>query len=41
MALDGAWMKETNYRTTESAEQDQTARMYRLILLYTLLKINP
>ena len=24
-----------NYRTTESVEQDQTAHLYRLILLYT------
>ena len=30
---------EINDTTAESAEQDQTARMYRLILLYTLRKI--
>ena len=31
----------TNYdKTAESAEQDQTARMCRLILVYTLRKIN-
>ena len=29
-----------NYRTAESAEQDQTARKCRLILLYTIQKIN-
>ena len=28
-------------KTAESAEQDQPARMCRLILLYTLRKMNP
>ena len=32
---------EIHNRTAESAEQDQTARMCRLILPYTLRKINP
>ena len=31
-------LTEINDRTVESAEQDQTARMCRLILLYTLRK---
>ena len=30
-----------NDRAAESAEQDQTARMCMLILLYTVRKINP
>ena len=30
-----------NDKEAEGAEQDQNARMYGLILLYTLLKINP
>ena len=34
-------MKLTNCRTRESAEQDQTACMYMLILLNTRRKINP
>ena len=31
----------TNNRTAASVEQDQTARMYRLILSYTFREINP
>ena len=34
-------MTESNGKMAESAEQDQTARMYMLILLYTLRQINP
>ena len=41
MALDGVSLIEFNNRVAESVEQDQTTRMYRLILLYTLRKINP
>ena len=33
-------MTVTNDRTVESVEQDQTARMCRLILVYTFRKIN-
>ena len=33
-------MTETNDRAAESAEQDQTARISMLILLYTLRKIE-
>ena len=36
----GGSVTKTNDRVAESKEQDQTARMSRLILLYTLLKIN-
>ena len=32
--------KRVNYKAVESTEQDQTARMYRQILLYTLGKMN-
>ena len=39
MALDGVLMSELNDTAADSAEQDQTARMCRLILLYTLSKI--
>ena len=43
MASYGASLKEIeiNGRSAESAEQDQTARMCRLILLNTFRKINP
>ena len=37
----GASLIDTANVATESAEQDQTARMCRLILLYTFRKINP
>ena len=40
MVLDGVTLTKINYRAMESAEQDQTARMCRLILLYSLLNIN-
>ena len=33
-------LTEPNDRTAECVEQDQTARMYRLILLYTRHKIS-
>ena len=36
----GLSLTKTNDRTAESPEQDQTARMCSLILLYTLRKIN-
>ena len=36
LTLDGVSSTETNNRIAESAEQDQTARMCSLILLYTL-----
>ena len=36
MKLYEAKYPEANDRTAESAEQDQTAHMYRLILLYAL-----
>ena len=39
--LDGVSLALTNDRSGESAEQDQTARMCRLILLYSLCKIKP
>ena len=40
-ALEGISLKETNYRKAQSVKKDHTARMCRLILLYTLRKINP
>ena len=40
MLLDGVPLTKVNDRVAESGEQDQTARMYSLILLYTLPKIN-
>ena len=39
-ALGGISLTEFHDETTESVEQDQTARMCRLILLYTLRKMN-
>ena len=41
MHLDRLLLTEINDISAESAEQDQTARMCSLILLYTLRKINP
>ena len=41
MALDMVSLRESFYRAAESAEQDLTARMWRLILLYTLRKTDP
>ena len=38
MTVDGASFTEINDRPTESARQDRTARMCRLILLHTLRK---
>ena len=38
--MDGLPLTEFNERAMESGEQDQTARMCRLILLYTLYVIN-
>ena len=38
--MDGIPLIEFDDRTAESVEQDQTARMCRLILLYTIRKIN-
>ena len=40
MAFDRVSLTEINDRAAESAEQDQTARTCRLILLYTLRKIS-
>ena len=40
MILVGIFFAETNDRALESAGQDQTAHMCRLILLYTLHKPN-
>ena len=39
MAPGGVPLTEINNRIDENAEQDQTARMYMLILLYTVRKI--
>ena len=39
MTMGGASLVEINNRATESAEQDQTARICRLILPYTLSNI--
>ena len=41
MALDGISLEDAIDRASESVEQDQTARMCRLILIYTLRKISP
>ena len=43
MALDRVWLTEASDLSAETAnqKQDQTARMCRLILSYTLCKINP
>ena len=41
MALDGISLAETIDRASESVEQDQTARMCRLILIYNLRKSIP
>ena len=41
MALDGVSLAETIDRASESVEQDQTARMCGLILVYTLRKYSP
>ena len=38
MGFRGVSLTEVNHKTTESAEQDQPARMCMLILLYTLRK---
>ena len=38
--MDGTSLTEINGIVAESAEQDQTARMCSLILLYTLREIN-
>ena len=40
MTLGGILCTEIKDRPVESAEQDQTARMCSLILLYTLRKMN-
>ena len=40
MALDGVLLAETIGRAPESVEQDQTARMCRLILIYALRKFS-
>ena len=40
MALDGISLAEMDDRVSERAQQDQTARMCRLILVYTLRNIN-
>ena len=40
MAVGGVPLTKVNDRTAESVEQDQTARMCRLILLYALRKMN-
>ena len=40
MAPDGISTREFNKWPSENAEQDQSARMCRLILLYTLRKNN-
>ena len=41
MVLDAVSLTDFNDNTTESAEQDKTAHLCRLILLYTLRKANP
>ena len=33
--------RETGDETVESAEQDRTARMFRLILIYTICEVDP
>ena len=40
MPLDAVPLTEINDRTAKCAEQDQTACMYTLILLYTFRKIG-
>ena len=40
MILVGVSLTDVNDRTADSVEQDQTARMCSLILLYTLRKIT-
>ena len=37
----GVSLTEIDDRSAESAEQDQTTRMCRLILLYTIRKLKP
>ena len=41
MELYGISLTKLTDRGAERAEQDQTARMYRLILIYTVRKITP
>ena len=41
IVLDGVPLIEITDRVVESGEQNQTARMYKLILSFTLCKINP
>ena len=41
MVLDGALLTESNNKAAESTDQDQTARMCRLILLCTLREMYP
>ena len=41
VALGKVSLTEPDNETLESAEQDQTVRIYKLILYYTLYKINP
>ena len=41
MALNGVVLTKTHHRVAESAEQDQTAHMCRLILLHTFRKLQP
>ena len=41
MATDGFSLTQTNKIRTESVEQDQTERIFRLILVYNIRKINP
>ena len=36
--FDGAWLTKSNDGRAENAEQDRTARMCRLVLLFTLRK---
>ena len=38
MPLDGVLLSEMNYKAAEGVEQDQTARMCRLILIHTIRK---
>ena len=38
--MEGVSLAEITYKAAESADQDHIARLYRLILLYTLRKIN-
>ena len=40
MTVDGVSLKEINDRAAESVGQDQTARMYRLILLCTIRNLD-